>query len=502
MIRRVATYGLLVLVALAASDRLALGQPDRDSDLPKPNLPAIPKKSLPVLETEFSRQELEWLRFRNAFPLHIQTLATSGVYPAGTRTLIVAEPPPHVTIEELCKVNASLLSNHSVKQWTIGFDGWVKDVVFELPPTGDNELNELIKKLSAYLFSTDYKAYALRLPVNLDELTTKYPLDIQVRTRDLETWYAKEAFVTAAGSDPRQLEGAPYGVYFSKEPGLVAWVIPKQHLEERKADARKFALDSDLVLGAVARDDKIAIFGRERVVPLTVLPPLRMEMVAAIAATRESSLSQSYERKVFAAGPAYGRWDWAPIYLSPELLDTEYGSILNMTDQMLKGWSEHGAQEYYNFRCANPARFPFDAPLMRALRASQLLYNWNTTGFGLLTDSSDLSVYATTRTGALPVIYLPEREEGVLARLLGVQADKEMAAKVYKAEDDGYRYYATLNNPLLARAVQYATLYQIFKTFNVSATSASPPRSGNSRTLSRTQHSKCCDLCERPRMRI
>jgi hypothetical protein len=41
--------------------------------------------------------------------------------------------------------------------------------------------------------------------------------------------------------------------------------------------------------------------------------------------------------------------DWAPIYLSKQLIDTEFGALLNITDQMLKSWSMAGQIDYLYF---------------------------------------------------------------------------------------------------------------------------------------------------------
>jgi hypothetical protein len=413
-----------------------------------------------------ARADQAWLYFRQAFPFHMQTLAVTEAEADGSRTLIVSEPPPHVDAPGLAAVDRTALARPQIKQWTLGYDGWVKDVVYTLPKLTQRQLDELIGKLSAYLYATDYKHYALRLPIDRRALRTKYPLDIRVHTGDLEGWYKGRSFRPVEGGESLRLQAATPGVYLSEPPGLVAWVLPKEGFDRRKADVRKFALDSDLILGAVARDDSVVIFGRERIVPVAVLPPIRAEVVVNLAATDSPSLSQSYERTLFGAGASANRWDWAPIYLSPELLDTEYGSILNFTDQMLKGWSQAGTTEYHNFPCDPPSRYPFDAPLSRVLKSSTLLFNWNTLGFGMESRGEGLSLYAATRTGALPVIYRPEPADGVPpGRVPGAASKADEATK--RAEEQAYGYYAALNHPMLARAVQYAMLYQVFLNYKV-----------------------------------
>ena len=73
-----------------------------------------------------------------------------------------------------------------------------------------------------------------------------------------------------------------------------------------------------------------------------MLPPLRVETILQLAAVGQDELSQSYERRNIISGRYDEKHDWAPIYLSAALLDTEYGSLLNITDQLLKSWSMGG----------------------------------------------------------------------------------------------------------------------------------------------------------------
>ena len=116
--------------------------------------------------SNLERHEREWLKFRNAFPFHIQTLAVSSPYPDGSRTIIISEPPPHVTVEGAAAIDPTRLAKNELKTWTIGFDGWGRDLVFRVPSLTDQELDDLKKKLYRYLFFTDYKYFALKLPID------------------------------------------------------------------------------------------------------------------------------------------------------------------------------------------------------------------------------------------------------------------------------------------------------------------------------------------------
>jgi hypothetical protein len=410
--------------------------------------------------------ERAWSQFRAAYPYHIQEIAMSA--PAnGTRTVIVAEPPPNVALDDLLTAVAPNLVAYEVKKQPIGYDGWVKDVVFRISGD-DSAASTIASRLTATLFQTSYKAHILPLPPHLQH--AKLDLDLYVTPAEVQKWIFtdQEFFLPVLGG--RSVPAADVfanqasTVYFSRNRGLVGWWIPKgAEIDSLAAEARQFSLDSDLIVGAVGHPSGVLVLGRERAVALDDLPPLRFETMALFAAVTGSAraqLEQSYERSArFAGAIGQGR-DWAPIHLSPELVDTEYGSLLNITDQLLKGWSNAGQTRYVNFHYPQPKSFPFPAALPKVLPGNgSLTYNWNTTGVGYTVAAGDHEIFALYRTGALPTSYIPE----------GV---KRSEPAVLSAEEKGYRYFAGLQDPNLIRVVQYASLYQIFTTFEVSGTSS------------------------------
>ena len=105
------------------------------------------------------------------------------------------------------------------------------------------------------------------------------------------------------------------GVYVSHKRGLVGWWIPKKrNLYECRVSARQFAIDADLVIGALANQSGVLVLGRERQVPVDILPPLRFETLALLADVQEGQqgrLAQSYERNHALAGRIAEEKDWA-----------------------------------------------------------------------------------------------------------------------------------------------------------------------------------------------
>ena len=107
------------------------------------------------------------------------------------------------------------------------------------------------------------------------------------------------------------------GVYDSDTRGLVLLVLPQTaSLDSNPSALREFVLDTDAILGAVGTDRTTAIVGRERIVPVDLMPPLRVETLLQLASVKSTELAQSYERKNLLAGrfDSERHQDWAPIF--------------------------------------------------------------------------------------------------------------------------------------------------------------------------------------------
>jgi hypothetical protein len=429
--------------------------------------------------------ESAWREFRKEFSYHVQSIALLD-----HKYLIISEPPPQVTLEGLADISP-ILANPRVFKRTMGVDGWLKDIVFELPPIlTERGRADLLDSVHLYVFGTTYRAETLELgglpwriskpetlelfglPQRISKPNTPPRLDLRVSAADLYRWTFLEneqfgrAGRRATATPAAILSGTETGIFYSSQPGLVLWVLPRElNISNRRREARQFAMDSDLILGALQGATQFAVVARERTLPTTSLPPLRFETIELLASVPRKNLAQSYERTYSLAGRINdNHHDWAPIYLSPELIDTEYGSLLNMTDQMLKSWTEAGRVRYTNFDYPDPGSFPFGKTGL-ADTEQTVTYNWNTIGVGYKEMIGAYPVFALNRTGALAVSYIAEDD----LRLSG-------------QEERAYRYFAQLNNPDLARVVQYAALYQIFREMKTGKIEWTPPESENPAT--------------------
>jgi hypothetical protein len=392
-----------------------------------------------------------WKQFRRTYPYHQQTVALSPKFSDGCRVLIVSEPPPdssRANVQEALGADASRLEAHRLR---IGYDGWVEDWVTALPAAEPNSIAPAVQSLAEELFGTAYKMYLTPTDAPAPPLETG--LNVRPSLAELAQWLRPETELTTNDKTrvvavKQLLSGEAPGVYLSKERGLVVWAIPKRDgIGGLQAQARQFALDSDLVIGALASPSSILLAGRDRQLSPEAFPPLRYETIRLLANTERDELQQSFERTNFFAGRYDDANDWAPIFLSPSLVDTEYGSLLDIADQFLKQYSQAGQTRYENFDYPEPKSWPFPKPASLHIGAKTLVFNWNTGGIGRAAQIGDTAFYCPERTGALSVAYIPDGARSPAALQAGERARD---------------YFAASDNPILARVVQYTAVYQAF----------------------------------------
>jgi hypothetical protein len=432
-------------------------------------VPAAPSPN-PCAAADRKAAAAIWTKLRQVdYPYHLQTVALSPRFRSGCRALIIAEPPPAITLQSLQAVAPQLLATSETLQHQIGYDGWTRDVVVTLPPVEDAELKELVAALHETLFGTTYRMQALDTSAPAPRYDAKTAaLDVAVGPGDLNRWLLEGSgrFTPILGGEPAPfkdlLSTEEPDVYVDAANGLVAWIIPRKHdIAQMEGLFRQFTLESDVIVGAVASSTTVAIVARQRVVDPRLFQPLRFETVSLLAAANKEGLGQSYDRNHTLAGRIDRTRDWAPIFLSPELLDTEYGSLLDIADQFLKSWSMNGKVKYINFKYPDPPQWAFPAPVFLIAKAASLRFNWNTTNVGAVVDVSGLDVFWIRRTGALNVSYFPDEVEGE------APADPSVATRAL--EEKAYQFFTKTQTPMLARVVQYNALYQIFIRFDLTS---------------------------------
>ena len=400
--------------------------------------------------------------FRKKYRFHYQTIGMA-TFADSSRMILLSDIPPHFETDSINSIFAKFTHKTEMRKHPIGYDGYVTDVVILLGNATQENCDNLIRRLNRELFFSEYKPTVMALPAEHQrQYFAKENIDYQITLNEFNTWFLEEGerFVTLDDTTTvltvaDMFVSQSRGVYFSQQPGFVAWAVAKNaDIANQIRDIRQFTLDADLILGALADSSTLVIIGRERQSPLYELPPLQIESILLLASTTEKELSQSLDINDLMAGKMVSGKDWCPTYLSRELENTEFGDLMTITDVLLKDWSERGTIQEGYYRYPKPGYYPFDKPLFRKLGLNELVYNWNTAGAMYAIDREEYTIYTLGRTGSLPVSYFNSQER---SQSIG-----------YRYESQAYHYFATLGCTDLARVVQYTALYQLFIDNNIS----------------------------------
>ena len=431
--------------------------------------------------------------FRKKYRFHYQTVGMAS-FSDSSRMILLSDIPPHFEMDSIAPIFAEFTHKTEQRKHPIGYDGYVTDVLILLGNAAQENCNRLIRRLNRELFFSEYKPTVMKLPAEEKRrYFAKENIDYQITLEEFNTWFMEEGEGFIHLDDTNTVltisdifAKKARGVFFSQQPGFVAWALAKNadllgygqgartpvdgqgarapvdgqdartpnDGQDALAPIRQFTLDADLILGALADSSTLVIIGRERQSPLYELPPLQIETILLLASTTEKELSQSLDINDLMAGKMNNGRDWCPTYLSRELENTEFGDLMTITDVLLKDWSEHGTIQEGYYRYPEPGYYPFDKPLFKKLGLNELVYNWNTAGAMYAIDREGYTIYTLGRTGSLPVSYFNSQER---SQSIG-----------YRYENQAYHYFATLGNTDLARVVQYTALYQLFIDNNIS----------------------------------
>lgn len=433
-----------------------------------------------------------WAEFRKFASHHFQDWIVAGVGP--TFTLIYSEPPPAYSrseYEKLFQETFRGLVSFQTKSDQLGFNGSVTDIVAQIDYSfaGEDALREFevdLRALSQEIYGTSYGARALRLrDLSNDPPDTDAGAPVQINASDLTSWLLEDDLIfgspeTGLSGTIETLGSNRSGRYLSTDGTLVTLIFDRKRKIEFSdiKHIRHFVLDSDLILGGVVDDKQGLTFlvGRARQKDLKDFPPLRVEDILNIIELENGSLAQSYDRTTPGAGRVTYEGkdqDWAPSYLSAELLDTEFGSLLNEADAVLKSQSLANFISYAGFDIDAIPNAPFKEGVWDRLSEdtplTSLIFNFNTLGSGhwLKVDSST-KIYAPNRTGSYSVTYSPFAS--------GETSMSDEASRIADAENLYGSWFNASQNLALARTVQYTSLFQIFKEPSEVAFSGYPDR--------------------------
>ena len=399
--------------------------------------------------------------FRKKYRFHYQGIGMAS-FSDSSRMILLSDIPPHFETDSIAPIFAEFTHKTEQRKHPIGYDGYTTDLLILLGNATQENCDRLIQRLNKELFYSEYKPTVMALPAEEKRhYFAKENIDYLITLNEFNIWFMEEGegFIHLDDTSKVMIVSDLFtaqarGVYFSQQPGFVAWAVAKNaDIAAQVCDIRQFTLDADLILGALADSSTLVIIGRERQSPLNELPPLQIESILLLASTTEKELSQSLDINDLMAGKMNNGRDWCPTYLSRELENTEFGDLMTITDVLLKDWSERGTIQEGYYRYPEPGYYPFDKPLFRKLGLNELVYNWNTAGAMYAIDREGYTIYTLGRTGSLPVSYFNSQER---SQSIG-----------YRYESQAYHYFATLGNTDLARVVQYTALYQLFIDNNI-----------------------------------
>lgn len=442
-----------------------------------------------------------WAKFRQTHPYTYQTLGLKQV--GNASVIIISEPSPDVSEEDFTTLFNHYNGRMTVKQHKLGYDGWVKDVVGYLD-LNEDLMKQFTSDLFSLLYSTDYKSSTYFIDVidypssleeklsvsgsddafkidsilllnyrNLDSSSErvdfvpyKYKLNQSFSATDIVAAFEYQVqFKTLTGPCSLRFLMANYDqklsdcVFESVKPGYVVWLIPHpsnwndsiDFYSLFKASARQFALDTDMIIGAVGnKRGMLAIIGRERTIPVTICPPLRTETILLMAQTNFLDIEQAFVPDSTAVD-VNGK-HLSSIFMTDQLKNTEYGHLLIMTDQILKSWIENNYNQDCDYNLPAPSFFPFSNGLSNELQNTEVNCFWELDNLTSIFHSSDSTTfYSINQIGSLPVSF--ETENSIETDILN------------EAEKQASLYFANLNQPELFRTAQYTALCQIFYDF-------------------------------------
>ncbi len=233
--------------------------------------------------------------FRKKYRFHYQGMGMAS-FGDSSRMILLSDIPPHFETDSIAPIFAEFTHKTELRKHAIGYDGYTTDVIILLGNATQENCDRLLKRLNKELFFSEYKPTVTTLPAEEKRrYFAKESIDYQITLNEFNTWFMEEGegFIhlddTSKVMTVSDLFAAKArGVYFSQQPGFVAWAVAKNaDIAAQVGEIRQFTLDADLILGALADSSTLVIIGRERQSPLYELPPLQIESILLLASTTE-----------------------------------------------------------------------------------------------------------------------------------------------------------------------------------------------------------------------
>lgn len=399
---------------------------------------------------ETSKMEETWREFRALHPYSYQTVALKHY--GDTCVFVMSEPDSWVKKSDLEQLFDKFDGQLILRYQPYGFDGQLTDAI-GCAILDSISFHEFEKELFTLLYKTDYKPFYTDLdhPIKHVYYSKDYnlnyslsPFILESELNDLFSIFTQES--DSIGKTVSELLDSDMHssneIFFSKERGFVIWVINTDSIIQAETflqNARRFALDTDLILGSIPKREntnKIAIVAREREVPVFILPPLRSETILQLSSNTKVGINLTFEADSVHTKVVNDSTLATPISITNWWENTELGNLMVITDVLLKSWSESGKVCDYFMDYPMPNNYPFINGLSQEVGYTPH-YLWN--------------FYYDGETGCMPIDYNPIYSQDSIA----IEKEKEIAFKARM-------HFANLNCIDIVRATQYSAIYQIF----------------------------------------
>ena len=395
--------------------------------------------------------EQTWREFRAIHPFSFQTVALK--HKGDTCVFVMSEPNNWVKEIDLRQLFDKYEGQLTKKYQPYGIDGRLTDAV-GCVKLDSLQFPQFEKEVFNLLYCTDYKPFYTDLDHPAEHVFfSGVSLNYSYSWERLNSNRFLVQFPNDSISEMSIPRLCNFGmtktndIFYSKHRGFIVWVIAEnidyQNDSSFLVNARKFALDSDLICGTYRSMNRIAIIGREREVPVNILPPLRSETILSIASETEDLYLVFNKDSIKVINDTLNA---TPINMSSMLNDTELGNLMVMTDIFLKSWSENGKVKEYIINYPQPNSYPFPYGVAHELGDSTRLL-WNIENV----EAGYPGFYPIIKTGSLPPTYW--------------SANNNLEMKQNAINNIAYSYFGRLNCPDLVRVVMYTTLYGIFHGF-------------------------------------
>ena len=272
--------GLFLLIALLLStgifflfQKTKIGETVKRESAKMLQYEFIPNQKLDIaLRMVTLQKDSIYQDFRTNFRFHYQTVGVAA-FSDSSKLILIAEPPPHFEIDTLQSIFKKFTHSVETRVHKIGYDGRITDILISVANATEENISNLIAQLSKQLFLSDYKPQLMTLPVQHPRiLFSDNSIDYQITLFEFHDWFIEneEPFIQLEDTNKKEtvlsiFKEQKRGIYFSEQPGFVAWAIAKKSdLSEQLTHIRQFTLDADLILGALADSNTLIVIGRER----------------------------------------------------------------------------------------------------------------------------------------------------------------------------------------------------------------------------------------------